>query len=139
MRSVRWSYLAAGLTVAACNEDEKPNSSTADCMSADLAYSEALANDQTLEQLASCSTDADCELWNPWVHCPAGGMFSRCQRATRVGNVMASEVRRDEIAASTVCAPGAPLCAVGTICPMFVPRCVERSCTVVVGVPDAGR
>jgi len=145
MRLGRWGYVAAGLAAAACDDGDKAGFTTAvrpetyaDCMTADRAYSEALANDATLAELASCSADSECELWYPWAHCPAGNMFSQCQRATRVGNVMASESRRDEIAASTVCAPGAPKCSVGATCTTFVPRCVEGTCAAVFGVADAG-
>jgi hypothetical protein len=108
------------------------------CEQADAVYSVALGTDAIITQLASCSVDTDCVLWSASITCASGAVGSHCPYATNAANVLQAEARRDVIAASTYCAPGAPVCQGGASCAPVAARCMQGTCSTLIAWPDAG-
>lgn len=115
------------------------NVTTSVCEQADSRFSSALGSDAILAQLAACTQDTDCVLWNVSISCANGGVNSQCPRATHVANVLQAEARRDVVASGTYCAPGEPVCRGGASCAPLAARCIQRLCTALIAWPDAGR
>jgi hypothetical protein len=131
LRGTAWRTSAILIALAGCGDDDEAQLS---CKEADSAFTLELQRDQTLKQLAACTQDSDCELWDPTAQCAAGGpKLPNCSRAIGKGNSTAAAARRDLLAAE-LCPQIEPMCNIGISCaPNPVARCVQGSCAVSYG------